>query len=104
MQIREHLKPYIRGLMEAAHEKGTPLMHPLFYDFPQDTEAWEADDQYMFGPDLLSPRCCSKVKVSARYICRPDHSGPMCIPAKSLPEDRSLCRMRPGADSFVLAR
>ncbi|MGN7761346.1 glycoside hydrolase family 31 protein [Paenibacillus sp. 22594] len=53
MQIRERLKPYISGLMKAAHEKGTPPMRPLFYDFPQDPEAWEVEDQYMFGPDLL---------------------------------------------------
>ncbi|MHA6530090.1 glycoside hydrolase family 31 protein [Paenibacillus sp. BAC0078] len=53
MQIRERLKPYISGLMKAAHEKGTPPMRPLFYDFPQDPEAWEVDDQYMFGPELL---------------------------------------------------
>lgn len=53
MQIRERLKPYIRGLMQAAHEQGTPPMRPLFYDFPQDPDAWNVEDQYMFGPDLL---------------------------------------------------
>jgi alpha-D-xyloside xylohydrolase len=39
--------------MKEAHEKGTPPMRPLFYDFPQDTKAWDVDDQFMFGPDLL---------------------------------------------------
>jgi alpha-D-xyloside xylohydrolase len=39
--------------MEAAHQKGTPVMRPLFYDFPQDKAAWECEDAYMFGPDLL---------------------------------------------------
>ncbi|MFB5676231.1 TIM-barrel domain-containing protein [Paenibacillus terreus] len=53
MHIRERLKPYITGLMREAHERGTPPMRPLFYDFPQDKEAWSIDDQYMFGPDLL---------------------------------------------------
>jgi alpha-D-xyloside xylohydrolase len=51
--VRERLRPYIRGLMAAAHEKGTPVMRPLFYDFPTDAAAWEVTDQYMFGPDLL---------------------------------------------------
>ncbi len=51
--IREKLRPYIKKLMEAAHKKGTPPMRPLFYDFPDDQEAWEIDDEYMFGPDLL---------------------------------------------------
>jgi alpha-D-xyloside xylohydrolase len=39
--------------MEAASEKGAPVMRPLFYDFPQDQKAWEIEDAYMFGPDLL---------------------------------------------------
>lgn len=51
--LRERLKPYITGLMEVAHEKGTPPMRPLFYDFPEDKEAWNVEDQYMFGPDIL---------------------------------------------------
>ncbi|WP_019913231.1 glycoside hydrolase family 31 protein [Paenibacillus sp. HW567] len=51
--MRERLRPYIAGLMQEAHDKGTPPMRPLFYDFPKDAAAWEADDQYMFGPGLL---------------------------------------------------
>ena len=36
IELREAMRPYIRSLMEAAHEKGTPIMRPLFYDFPED--------------------------------------------------------------------
>lgn len=39
--------------MAAAHEKGTPVIRPLFYDFPADQSAWEVEDQYLFGPDIL---------------------------------------------------
>jgi alpha-D-xyloside xylohydrolase len=53
MFIREAMKPYITGLMKEAHEKGTPVMRPLFYDFPEDKLAWEVSDQYMFGPEVL---------------------------------------------------
>ncbi len=53
MFIRERLKPYITELMKAAHEKGTPPMRPLFYDFPDDKESWNIEDEYMFGPDIL---------------------------------------------------
>lgn len=51
--IRERLRPYIRECMKAAHEKGTPVMRPMFYDFPEDSMCWESDTQYMFGPDIL---------------------------------------------------
>ncbi|MCZ2491333.1 glycoside hydrolase family 31 protein [Dellaglioa carnosa] len=51
--IREKLKSYISNLMKQAHEKGTPLMKPLFYDFYKDSLSWDVDNTYMFGDDLL---------------------------------------------------
>ena len=51
--IRERLRPYVRQIMREAHESGAPVMRPLFYDFPEDQEAWKVEDSYMFGPDLL---------------------------------------------------
>ena len=53
LRLREHLRPYIRGLMSAAHTRGTPIIRPLFYDFPADDQAWAVEDAYMFGPDVL---------------------------------------------------
>lgn len=57
MQIREDLREYTRGLMKQAHEKGTPVMRTLFYEFPGDKECWEVEDQYMYGDKYL----CSPV-------------------------------------------
>ena len=51
--IREKLRPYINKQMEKASASGTPVIRPLFYDFPYDTNAWNTEDQYMFGPDIL---------------------------------------------------
>ncbi|KAK8252205.1 glycosyl hydrolases family 31-domain-containing protein [Phyllosticta capitalensis] len=53
LDIRESLRDYTRHLMKAAHEKGTPVIRPLFYDFPDDELAWQVEDQYMFGSRLL---------------------------------------------------
>jgi alpha-D-xyloside xylohydrolase len=39
--------------MTAAHTSGSPIIRPLFYDFPADDKAWAIEDAYMFGPDLL---------------------------------------------------
>ncbi len=39
--------------MDIASEDGTPVMRPLFYDFPQDEKCYTIEDQYMFGPDIL---------------------------------------------------
>jgi alpha-D-xyloside xylohydrolase len=53
IRIREKLRPYIRLQMHKAHVTGEPVMRPVFYDFPMDSEAWEISDQYMFGPIYL---------------------------------------------------
>lgn len=53
LQLRENLKDYIRDQMKAAHEKGTPVIRPLFYDFDADKSAWNVEDEYMFGDSLL---------------------------------------------------
>ena len=53
MQRREELRPYVRGLMEEAHESLTPLMRAMFYEFPGDPECAVLKDQYMFGSRYL---------------------------------------------------
>lgn len=69
MALREKLRPYIRSLMEAAHKKGTPVIRPLFYDFPSDVTAWEVEDQYMFGPDyLVAPILKQGARVRRLYL------------------------------------
>lgn len=50
---REALRPYVKEQMKAAHEKGTPVIRPLFYDFPEQKVCWDINDEYMFGPDIL---------------------------------------------------
>ncbi len=53
LTLRESMKLYIKEQMQKAHEKGIPPMRPLFYDFPEDSKAWEIEDEYLFGPDIL---------------------------------------------------
>lgn len=53
MFLREKLRPYILKQMEIASAKGTPPMRPIFYDFPEDEKAWEIEDQFLFGSDIL---------------------------------------------------
>lgn len=53
IEMRERLRPYIRNCMEEAHEKGTPVMRTMFYEFPEDEVCWNVETQYMFGADIL---------------------------------------------------
>lgn len=51
--MRERLRPYISDCMKESHEKGTPIMRTMFYEFPEDAVCWNTETQYMFGPDIL---------------------------------------------------
>ncbi|SPQ26242.1 24e5b739-1751-43fb-96e3-b4c8ee2f4e49 [Thermothielavioides terrestris] len=70
MAIRERLRPYTRQLMQQAHARGSPVMRPLFYEFPEDPRCWETGEQYMFGPKYL---CCPVMRpgVSSMTVYLP---------------------------------
>lgn len=53
LKLREAMLPYIRRTMRECHEKGTPVMRPLFYHYSSDPRAWETSECYLFGRDLL---------------------------------------------------
>jgi len=69
MNIREQMRDYTRSLMEEAHEKGTPVMRTLFYEFPEDKECWEVEDEYMYGNKfLVAPILAAGVKERRVYL------------------------------------
>ncbi len=53
VHLREEMREYTRGMMEAAHTDGQPVMRGLFHDFPEDAAAWDVADQFLYGPSLL---------------------------------------------------
>lgn len=53
LHLRERLRPYIHEQMRAASATGLPPMRPLFVDYPDDSGAWQVEDEFLFGPDIL---------------------------------------------------
>ncbi|GAA2137819.1 glycoside hydrolase family 31 protein [Streptomyces synnematoformans] len=53
LHLRERLRPYLHEQMAAAARTGLPPMRPLFVDYPGDPRAWQVDDAFLFGPDVL---------------------------------------------------
>ncbi|MBO4794524.1 MAG: glycoside hydrolase, partial [Clostridia bacterium] len=52
-KLRHSLIPYISAEAEYCVSSGRPLMAQLCVDFPDDEDAWNAWDEYMFGRSLL---------------------------------------------------
>ncbi|KAH8594237.1 glycosyl hydrolases family 31-domain-containing protein [Bisporella sp. PMI_857] len=65
MAVREEMRDYTRTLMEDAHKHGSPVMRPMFYDFPFDSECWNVETQYMYGHKYL---CCPVLYPSQRRM------------------------------------
>ncbi len=53
IDIRVGMKEYIKELSKAAHEKGTPMIRSMYFEFPEDETCLSLTDQFMFGPDYL---------------------------------------------------
>ncbi|MCQ2495888.1 MAG: family 31 glucosidase [Lachnospiraceae bacterium] len=51
--VRISLHDYIKKLYEEASANGSPLIRAMFYEFPEDSNCWELQDQYMFGDKYL---------------------------------------------------
>jgi alpha-D-xyloside xylohydrolase len=69
MRLRERLRPYVHEQMELAARRGLPPMRPLFVDHPDDPGAWEVEDEFLFGPDLLvAPVTAPGVRSRTVYL------------------------------------
>ena len=69
IRVRELMRDYTRSLMKEAHEKGSPVMRALFYEFPKDPMCWDIKDSYLFGPDVLvAPVCYEGARSRQVYL------------------------------------
>jgi alpha-glucosidase (family GH31 glycosyl hydrolase) len=53
LHIRYTLLPFLYTLMHKAHTEGTPVIRPLFFDFPGDANTLAIDQQMQWGSALL---------------------------------------------------
>jgi len=53
VEMRYRLMPYIYAQAKDSSEHGLPLLRALFVDYPDDPGAWQVDDEFCFGSDLL---------------------------------------------------
>lgn len=52
-KLKQRMMPYLMRMARLAHEKGIPMMRPMFMEFPDDPACDTLDRQYMLGDDLL---------------------------------------------------
>ncbi len=108
MLMRERLRPYLHEHLDRASTQGLPAMRPLFVDFPEDQHAWQIEDEFMFGPDVLvapvtEPAARQRrvyLPAGARWAdawTGAGHEGGTVLDAQA-PLDRIPVYLRDGAD------
>eukprot|EP00041_Stephanoeca_diplocostata_P027724 m.769242 g.769242 ORF g.769242 m.769242 type:complete len:256 (-) comp23235_c0_seq11:4446-5213(-) len=74
LQIRKSLLPYMRKQLTTLVNHGTPVMRPLWFDFPRCSRAENVTDQFMFGPDyMVAP--VLEPNVTERLVLFPGDGG-----------------------------
>ena len=53
VNLKYRLMPYVYAQAKDCSERGLPMLRALFVEFPDDPGAWQVEDQYMFGSDIL---------------------------------------------------
>src|SRR3954453_6657620 len=53
LRLRHQLLPYLATMNVRAHEDGEPIVQPMYYDHPDEPEAYTCPNQFMFGSELL---------------------------------------------------
>lgn len=65
-KIHSQLADYSYNLALEAHETGMPIARPLFLQFPEQQEAWDDWQTFMYGDDILVSALWEKGKTSHR--------------------------------------
>jgi len=53
-QLRYALQPYLYTEGHRTYENGVAFVHPLYYDWPEAKEAYDNQNEYMFGDQILA--------------------------------------------------
>lgn len=53
VELKYALMPYIKEQSIKSASSGFPLSRTLFFEYPEDEIAWDIEDEYMFGEDML---------------------------------------------------
>jgi alpha-glucosidase len=69
LDLRTTFLPLIYTLAHVAHRDGSPIIRPLFHDFPHDPRAYDDHDAMMLGPDVLfAPVVEEGVRMKVQYL------------------------------------
>jgi len=70
VELKYRLMPYVYAQAKDSTERGLPMVRSLFIEYPDDPGAWEVDDEYLFGSDILVAPLMES-ETTGRYVYLP---------------------------------
>jgi alpha-glucosidase (family GH31 glycosyl hydrolase) len=65
-RLHRALKPYLYRYAQIAHQRGLPILRPVFLNYLAEDAAYALDDQYLIGDDLLAAPILGPGQTSRR--------------------------------------
>lgn len=53
MRLRHRLIPYLHTMNARAAGQGSPLIQPMYWEYPERDEAYQVPNQYLFGTEMM---------------------------------------------------
>ncbi len=69
--LRYALIPYIYSAAREAYDTGISICRPMYYDSPEDPEAYDAKDEYQFGDDMVVAPITEPIPTDADAVEKP---------------------------------
>ena len=58
LELRYALSPYIYCMARKAYDTGVSLCRPMYYEYPEENNAYTYNQQYFFGDNILAATVC----------------------------------------------
>jgi len=62
ISLRYALSPYIYSYARTAYDTGVSICRPLYYEYPERSEAYSCDQEFFFGDNILATVLCQPAK------------------------------------------
>ena len=100
IELRYRLMPYLYTAIEETARTGIPLMRPLFLEYPQATEFYGDDRDFLFGRDLFVAPVTTEMVDAENIILPPGDWYDLWSGAKH--EHSEYIQLRPRLDEMPL--
>ena len=96
IRLRYTLAPYIYNAARQTYDTGVSMCRPMYYYYPEQNEAYEAKEQYMFGDDLLITAITSPVDkvtgLASRKVWLPEGQWYDCATGEMIEGGTTITR------------